>query len=87
LILYVKSFAETNHPLLGQSSTTLVNFIAAMITNPEVQAKAQQEIDTVLGPATLPTMADRERLPYVNNLILEVLRWRPVAPNGKSNAL
>lgn len=56
-----------------------------MVLNPEVQAKAQQELDTVLGPGTLPTMGDREHLPYVNNLILEVLRWHSVIPTGASH--
>ncbi|KAB5588603.1 Cytochrome P450 family protein [Ceratobasidium theobromae] len=64
------------------SSTALLNFVAAMVLNPQVQAKAQQELDAVLGPGTLPTVSDRERLPYINKLILEVLRWRPVAPNA-----
>jgi cytochrome P450 len=59
-----------------------VKFVAAMVLNPQVQAKAQQEIDTVLGPGTLPTMSDKDRLPYVNNLILELLRWHPVTPTG-----
>lgn len=55
-----------------------------MVKNPHVQAKAQQEIDKVLGSDTLPTMSDQARLPYVNNLILELLRWRPVSPTGRS---
>lgn len=53
-----------------------------MVLHPHIQTKAQQEIDTVLGLATLPTMADQERLPYVNNLILELMRWHPVTPIG-----
>lgn len=53
-----------------------------MVLNPHVQERAQQEIDTVLGPVTLPKISDRERLPYVNNLIHELLRWHPVAPAG-----
>lgn len=64
------------------SATALLSFVAAMILHPHVQEKAQQEIDAVLGPNTLPTMSDRERLPYVNNLILELLRWHPVIPNA-----
>ncbi|KAJ1300392.1 hypothetical protein OPQ81_005211 [Rhizoctonia solani] len=67
----------------GATDTTaslLVSFIAAMVINPEVQTQAQQEIDQELGPGTLPTMSDRERLPYVNRLILELLRWRPPLP-------
>lgn len=49
---------------------------------PEAQAKAQAEIDRVIGPDVLPTWADRERLPYVEALIKEVLRWAPVAPQA-----
>ncbi|CAE6444274.1 unnamed protein product [Rhizoctonia solani] len=65
------------------SATALVNFVAAMIINPKAQAKAQAEIDSVLGYATrLPTMSDEAQLPYVRNLILEVMRWQPVAPTG-----
>ncbi|KAF8750046.1 cytochrome P450 [Rhizoctonia solani] len=50
---------------------------------PHVQARAQQELDTVLGPAVLPKIPDQERLPYIRNLIDEVLRIYPVAPLGK----
>ena len=49
---------------------------------PEVQRKAQTELDAVIGDDRLPTIADRERLPYLNALVLEVLRWMPVAPMG-----
>lgn len=55
-----------------------------MILYPDVQKKAQEEIDAVFGhEARLPTLSDQERLPYVRNLILEVLRWHPVGPTGK----
>ncbi|CAE6473677.1 unnamed protein product [Rhizoctonia solani] len=64
------------------SAGILMSFVAAMILNPEAQAKAQLELDTVLGPCCLPTIADRERLPYVNNLISEVIRWRPALPTA-----
>lgn len=49
---------------------------------PEAQRAAQAEIDAVLGPNTLPTFADRDKLPYVNALIKEVYRWNPVGPLG-----
>ncbi|KAJ1300394.1 hypothetical protein OPQ81_005213 [Rhizoctonia solani] len=62
------------------TGTLLVSFVAAMVLNPEVQARAQEEIDLILGPGTLPNISDREKLPYVNRLILELLRWRPVTP-------
>ncbi|CAE6519381.1 unnamed protein product [Rhizoctonia solani] len=62
------------------SATALLNFIAAMTLYPGVQEKAQLELDTVLGSGVLPTISDRDRLPYINNLVLELLRWRPVLP-------
>ncbi|KAL4957075.1 cytochrome P450 [Aspergillus filifer] len=49
---------------------------------PEVQRKAQNELDAVLGPAILSTFADRPRLPYIEALVKESLRWHTVAPVG-----
>jgi hypothetical protein len=67
----------------GGSDTTVssVNaFVLAMILYPEVQRKAQQELDTVVGSGRLPQFDDRDRLPYINAIVKEVLRWHPVAP-------
>ncbi|CAE7061222.1 unnamed protein product [Rhizoctonia solani] len=64
------------------TSATLMKFVAAMVLNPDVHSKAQQEIDAIVGPLALPTMADRGRLPYIHNVCLELLRWHPVAPTG-----
>ncbi|KAF8741849.1 cytochrome p450, partial [Rhizoctonia solani] len=58
--------------------STLLVFVAAMVTHPDVQIKAQQELDDVLGFETLPTIADRERLPYIQNIINEL-------PNKRTN--
>ncbi|KAG9074359.1 hypothetical protein FS749_014092 [Ceratobasidium sp. UAMH 11750] len=63
-------------------TNAMLVFFTAMLLFPEVQAKAQREIDLVVGPNRLPTMEDRDRLPYVGRLAEEVLRWRPVAPNA-----
>ena len=49
---------------------------------PDVQRKAQEEIERVVGQNRLPNMADRINLPYVNAVVKEVLRWHPVAPMG-----
>ncbi len=54
-----------------------------MLLYPEVQAKAQAEIDAVIGDDRLHRFDDRERLSYVNALVLEVLRWHTVAPTGQ----
>ncbi|KAI2466346.1 putative cytochrome P450 oxidoreductase OrdA-like protein [Annulohypoxylon bovei var. microspora] len=60
--------------------SSIVCFFLAMTVYPEVQKKAQEEIDRVVGQDRLPTMADREHLPYVEAMVKEVLRWHPVAP-------
>ena len=53
-----------------------------MLKNPEIQARAQMEIDEVVGRNRLPTIEDLDNLPYVKALISEVLRWHPVGPIG-----
>ncbi|KZT12902.1 cytochrome P450 [Laetiporus sulphureus 93-53] len=75
---------------IGGSDTTvslLSSFFLAMMCYPEVQKKAQMEIDTVVGTDRLPTLADRDNLPYVNALCLEVMRWNPTAPIGFPHVL
>ena len=55
----------------------------AMALYPEVQKKAQAEIDTVIGPNRLPDFGDRPSLPYINAVVKEALRWHLVAPLGE----
>ncbi|KAK0479598.1 cytochrome P450 [Armillaria novae-zelandiae] len=69
----------------GGADTTVASvyaFFKAMLLYPEVQAKAHAEIDAVIGDDRLPRFDDRERLPYINALVLEVLRWHTVGPTG-----
>ncbi|KAI0030170.1 cytochrome P450 [Vararia minispora EC-137] len=69
----------------GGSDTTVSSIYAlflALVLNPDVQAKAQAEVDRVVGPDRLPALADREALPYIGALVKEVLRWNPVVPTG-----
>ncbi|KAG1837952.1 cytochrome P450 [Suillus tomentosus] len=54
----------------------------AMTLFPDVQKKAQAEIDAVVGPDRFPTFADRDSLPYTNALVKEILRWHVVTPTG-----
>lgn len=65
-----------------QTVSSLACFFLAMTIGPKFQRKAQEEIDRVVGPSRLPTIADRDLLPYVEAIIKEVLRWHPVAPMG-----
>ncbi|KAJ1300364.1 hypothetical protein OPQ81_005183 [Rhizoctonia solani] len=68
------------------TATALIGFVAAIVLNPHLQGRAQKEIDNAIGPVSLPTIADRDRLPYARNLIQEVLRWQPPVPAGVSHA-
>ncbi|KAJ3485898.1 hypothetical protein NLI96_g4619 [Meripilus lineatus] len=62
-------------------------FFLAMVLHPDVQRKAQKELDTVLGHGELPGFEDRDNLPYLNCVVQEVLRWTPVIPLGKLSFL
>ena len=59
-----------------------MTFIVCMLQNPQVQRKAQLELDAVIGPDRLPRFSDLPSLPYMNALIREVFRWHIVAPIG-----
>jgi len=68
------------------TATTLSWWALAMIAFPEVQRRAQAELDIIIGRDRLPTFADAPRLPYVCAVIKEVLRWRPALPLGVPHA-
>jgi cytochrome P450 len=53
-----------------------------MTQYPEIQAKAQEEINHIVGPDRLPTAEDRPNLPYVEALMNEVLRFSSILPQG-----
>lgn len=53
-----------------------------MTLYPDVQKRAQDEIDRVVGKDRLPSIKDQDKLVYIGALIKEVLRFAPVAPLG-----
>ncbi|KAG8723749.1 hypothetical protein FRC09_001896 [Ceratobasidium sp. 395] len=71
---------------MPQTSNTILVFFVAMILFPKTQQIAQAEIDAVIGSERLPEMEDRSRLPYVERLVQELLRWRPITPTGIPHA-
>ncbi|KZS92752.1 cytochrome P450 [Sistotremastrum niveocremeum HHB9708] len=71
----------------ADTTTASINtFILTMMLYPEIQRKAQAEIDALLQGERLPTLHDRDALPYLAAILKEVLRWRPVAPSGMPHA-
>ncbi|KNG84853.1 hypothetical protein ANOM_007659 [Aspergillus nomiae NRRL 13137] len=56
--------------------------IKACLLYPRCLSRAQEEIDQVLGTSRLPSFDDMSRLPYINALIHEAVRWQPLTPLG-----
>jgi len=66
-----------------QTVSSVQSFFLAMALYPEVQKKAQMEIDAVIGNNRLPDFNDRDALPYTNAIVKEAMRWQPVSPLGR----
>ncbi|KAG7086360.1 hypothetical protein E1B28_002320 [Marasmius oreades] len=62
--------------------SALVTFVLAMALHPEIQKRAQNNLDVVVGKGRLPTYADCSDLPYIEAVLRETLRWSPVVPLG-----
>ncbi|KAJ7121823.1 cytochrome P450 [Mycena crocata] len=62
------------------TNTVMAWFVLAMVHNPQVQRRAQEELDRVVGRDRMPTFADREHLPFIVAMVRETLRWKTVAP-------
>lgn len=60
----------------------MTTFFLIMALHPEIQERAREEIDRVLG-GNMARHEDRTSLPYVNAMIKEIMRWGPVAPLGQ----
>ena len=67
-----------------QTGSAIANFVLAMVLHPEVLAKAQAEVDSVVGRSRLPDFCDRPSLPYVEAMVSECLRYSTPAPLSTS---
>lgn len=54
-----------------------------MTAFPDVYNKAREELSRTLGDGVLPTISDCSRLPYLDAVIKETIRWGVVAPLGE----
>lgn len=78
-----------NCGLAGFDTTSSLFYAAilALVLNPEVQRRAQTELDAVLGSPDsptfrLPTFEDRPHFPYIDAITKELMRWWLPLPLG-----
>ncbi|KAK0460550.1 cytochrome P450 [Desarmillaria tabescens] len=66
----------------GTETLTVVflNFIALMANHPEIQQRAFDEIQTIIGSERLPNLQQRDSLPFIDCIIQEVHRMYPPIP-------
>ena len=60
----------------------MTSLFLALVLYPQVQRRAQAELDAVVGRDRLPTFDDRPRLPYIEAFCKELMRWQMVTPIG-----
>ena len=54
---------------------TVMTFVLAMVMHPDVQLKAQKEVDSVVGPDRLPEFSDMSNLTFISAIVKEVFRF------------
>ncbi|PPQ94229.1 hypothetical protein CVT25_006655 [Psilocybe cyanescens] len=84
----VMTIAPTTY--IGASDPTksaIGTFIYLMVINPDIQSKAQAEIDRILESKRLPGYEDRPAMLYVEAIYRKVLRWKPPGSLGFPHAV
>lgn len=65
-----------------ESTSTVIRWAALlMLKHPDVQGRVRRELDSVVG-GRLPSLADRQHLPFTEATIMEVLRYTDIAMAG-----
>ena len=82
--LFLRFHCSFNYQGVDTSTSVLTSFVLVMLNNPGIQSKIQQEIDSAVGDERMPTIADRDHMPYTNATIMEVQRYASVFPIGLS---
>ncbi|KAF8899732.1 cytochrome P450 [Mucidula mucida] len=77
----LKWTANSMYSASGDTTISLMlSFLLAISMHPECVAIAQKEIDSVTRGARLPTLADKDHLPYISAIFTETLRWSCPVP-------
>lgn len=60
-------------PIL-KTLASLMSALTALVADPVIQARAQAELDLVVGNTRLPDFTDRKNLPYIQCIVSETFR-------------
>ncbi|XP_072483028.1 cytochrome P450 2C23-like [Notamacropus eugenii] len=69
------------------TSSTLRYGLLLILKHPEVQAKIHQEIDHVIGHNRVPSIKDRQDMPYMDTVVHEVQRFIDLIPFNLPHAV
>ncbi|KAF5695161.1 cytochrome family subfamily A (steroid 17alpha-monooxygenase) [Fusarium denticulatum] len=64
------------------STRTMLWLFVAAAANKEFMKRAHAVLDAAVGRDRLPCFSDRSSLCYIDAIISELMRWRPISPGG-----
>ncbi|KAK2054685.1 cytochrome P450 2D18 [Colletotrichum caudatum] len=82
----INFFGTVHQGAADTTATATLTSILFLAKYPQFQERARVELDRVCGSERSPKWSDFEDLPYINCIIKEGLRIRPVAPSGTPHA-
>ncbi|ELU17903.1 hypothetical protein CAPTEDRAFT_104679 [Capitella teleta] len=77
VVMFDIAFAGTS-----TTSNNLYIYLNTISKNPRVQEKLQEEVDNVVGSERMVSLDDKEKMPYTQATMLELLRYASVVPLG-----
>ncbi|KAH9475493.1 Cytochrome P450 monooxygenase COX2 [Psilocybe cubensis] len=80
-------YGAASDTCLKKTISSSGTFFCQMALHPEIQRKAQEELDRVVGSKRLPTLDDRKSLPYLEAIYRELLRFKPPLPLAVPHSL
>ena len=77
LIFILRDFFFAGMETTGYQTCWVLIFLG---NNPDIQARVQRDLDSVVPMDRLPSLSDEAKLPYLKAVILEVMRVRTIIP-------
>lgn len=68
------------YPGFFTTSSSIYGFLLILLNRKDVEKKILEEVEKVVGFSRLPSLKDKEDMPYSEACILEILRYTSVVP-------